>query len=392
VKLPVVTQPEITSFLQERIDANDFPSAVYLIAEKGEVRFRDAIGHAVVEPDVIPATQNTIYDLASLTKVLMTGLLVAQLLERGSIVPEDVAANFLGGTDSGATVRELLTHTSGYRGWLPLYALPGSPGPGPGERHVETSSPELDLRRDFVTQAILREPRAEEPRVVYSDLNFVLLGRLVEQSEGAGLRQVVMDRVIDRLSLHRTFCGSVGRLRRETAASEKGNEFERQTCVELGYIAPEQVTSVFRRDVIWGEVHDCNAYYMGGLAGHAGLFATADDVLKIALQFLPAHTSLLRPETCELFTTNYTPGMDEHRSFAFQLASTPESTAGKLMSPQSFGHLGFTGTSLWIDPVTERIFILLANRTHAHKLPFVNINSVRRRFHDLAIQALDGNL
>jgi CubicO group peptidase (beta-lactamase class C family) len=83
--------------------------------------------------------------------------------------------------------------------------------------------------------------------------------------------------------------------------------------------------------------------------------------------------------------------MNEDRSFAFQLASTEGSTAGALMSPESFGHNGFTGTSLWVDPVKERIFILLTNRTHAHSLPFVNINSVRRRFHDLAIQLLDQN-
>ena len=130
---------------------------------------------------------------------------------------------------------------------------------------------------------------------------------------------------------------------------------------------------------------------MGGVAGHAGLFSTAEEVFKIAQQFLPRFTALLKPETCELFCTNFTPGMNEHRSFAFQLASTPDSTAGTLMSPQSFGHLGFTGTSLWIDPVAERVFILLTNRTHNHALPFVNINSVRRRFHDLAIGQLDGN-
>jgi len=149
--------------------------------------------------------------------------------------------------------------------------------------------------------------------------------------------------------------------------------------------------SALRTRPIWGEVHDGNAYFMDCIAGHAGLFGTAEDVLKIAMQFLPRYTRLLEPDSCDLFTTNFTSGMNEHRSFAFQLASMPDSTAGKLMSPQSFGHLGFTGTSLWIDPVKERVFILLTNRTHNHPLPFVNINSVRRRFHDLAIAALDRN-
>jgi CubicO group peptidase (beta-lactamase class C family) len=189
--------------------------------------------------------------------------------------------------------------------------------------------------------------------------------------------------------------------RRQIAASEKGNGHERRMCVELGYL-PESdghpvatapgSDSRFRNEVIWGEVHDGNAYFMGGIAGHAGLFSTAEEVFKIALQFLPNYTTLLKPETCELFCTNFTPGMNEHRSFAFQLATTPESTAGTKMSRTSFGHLGFTGTSLWIDPVKERIFILLTNRTHNHALPFVNLASVRRRFHDLAIDHLDKNL
>jgi CubicO group peptidase (beta-lactamase class C family) len=130
---------------------------------------------------------------------------------------------------------------------------------------------------------------------------------------------------------------------------------------------------------------------MGGVAGHAGLFSTAEEVFRIALQFLPNYTKILKPETCQLFRTNFTPGMNEDRSFAFQLASTRDSSAGTRMSPESFGHNGFTGTSLWIDPIKERVFVLLTNRTHHHVLPFVNINGVRRRFHDLAIDLLDRN-
>ena len=162
-------------------------------------------------------------------------------------------------------------------------------------------------------------------------------------------------------------------------------------CIELGYMDPEQTSSLreFRRHQIWGEVHDGNAWFMNGVAGHAGLFSTVEEVYKLAKEFLPRFTTVLTPETCEIFFTNFTRDLNESRSIAFQLAETPESTAGTKMSPESFGHLGFTGTSLWFDPVKERIFILLTNRTHAHPLPFVNINSVRRRFHDLAIDALD---
>ena len=156
-------------------------------------------------------------------------------------------------------------------------------------------------------------------------------------------------------------------------------------------VAPAPGSDHFRTHQIWGEAHDGNAYFMDGVAGHAGLFSTAEEVFRIAQQFLPKYSTLLKPETCQLFRTNLTSGLNEDRSFAFQLASTEDSTAGKLMSPQSFGHLGFTGTSLWIDPVADRVFILLTNRTHDHPPPFVNINSVRRRFHDLAIGQLERN-
>jgi CubicO group peptidase (beta-lactamase class C family) len=109
----------------------------------------------------------------------------------------------------------------------------------------------------------------------------------------------------------------------------------------------------------------------------------------LAQQFLPSQTQLLAAETCALFRTNMTAGMEEARSFAWQLAATKDSTAGPRLPPDSFGHLGFTGTSCWTSPTRERVFILLTNRTHARALPFVNINSTRRRFHTLAWEALE---
>ncbi|MEJ7578343.1 MAG: serine hydrolase, partial [Pyrinomonadaceae bacterium] len=140
---------------------------------------------------------------------------------------------------------------------------------------------------------------------------------------------------------------------------------------------------------IWGEVHDGNAHFLGGAAGHAGLFSTAGETLKVAKQFISAQTSLLLPATCVLFRQNLTPDLNEARSLAWQLAATEGSTAGDDLPPDAFGHTGFAGTSCWIDPERERIFILLTNRTHNRALPFANINAVRRRFHSLAARALN---
>ncbi|MGD9562652.1 MAG: serine hydrolase domain-containing protein [Pyrinomonadaceae bacterium] len=393
---------KISDLLQDRINANDFPSAVYLVAEKGDIVFQDALGYAVVEPEKIEARVDTIYDLASLTKPLVTGLLFAGLVEDGTVKADDRVGKYFspkGVPANDRSLLSLLTHTSGFESWKPLYLLPDAPIFDPED--FGCASENNDRIGEFVLHAILEsQGRGKETEVIYSDLNFILLGFLLELLSSTPLQTLVLSQISDRLGLQRTFpCGDL-ETRRKIAASEKGNEYERQICVELGYfpveagrgkrpVATARGSDFIRDRLIWGEVHDGNAYFMGGVAGHAGLFSTAEEVFKIALQFLPNHTRLLKPETCELFRTNFTKGMNEDRSFAFQLASTKDSTAGARMSPESFGHNGFTGTSLWIDPIKDRIFVLLTNRTHNHPLPFVNINSVRRRFHDLAIEELD---
>ncbi|MFN0278602.1 MAG: serine hydrolase domain-containing protein [Pyrinomonadaceae bacterium] len=372
----------ISNFLQQHIDACDFPSAVYLVAEKGEIVLHDALGYAVVEPERIEVKLDTIYDLASLTKVLVTGLLAAKLVEDEKLNLDDDVSQFLDelsqAQKSKIIVKDLLVHTSGLQAWLPLY-LPDDDG---------------TLVHTRVSARIGKLPLADKSAVIYSDLNFILLQQIVENILQKPLNEAFDVGTSQPLGLKNSCFNPPREWLSKIAASEKGNDYERQLCVQQGYIQPPATaggSDYFRSETLWGEVHDGNAYFMGGGAGHAGLFSTAEETFKIALQFLPNYTTLLKPETCELFRTNFTEGKNEHRSFAFQLASTPDSTSGSKMSPQSFGHLGFTGTSLWIDPVKERIFILLTNRTHNHDLPFANINGVRRKFHDLAIDYLDKN-
>ncbi len=360
--------------MQERIEAHDFPSSVYLVGEKGEIVFQDALGLAAVAPDRIEATLDTIYDLASLTKPLVTGLLAALLVQDGVLTLNGRVADHFSGAKAGlsaVSLQQLLTHTSGLPAWRPFYLL--------------ADSPEQVLERILATEP---EPSAG---VVYSDLNFILVAAIIEAASGKGLAEIATRKIFEPLGLNDTFFNPPTKLFGRIAASELGNEYEKRTCIEQGYIngAEAETSGKFRDYLIRGEVHDGNAYFMGGAAGHAGLFSTAADVFRIALQFLPDHTTLWGPETCQLFRTNYTKGMNEDRSIAFQLASTADSTAGPDLPSEAFGHNGFTGTSLWIDTVNERVFILLTNRTHAHPLPFVNINSVRRRFHSLAVTALN---
>ena len=364
---------KISSFLAGRIAAGDFPSAVYLVGVGASPVLADALGHAVRhESHLYPATLETIYDLASLTKPLVTGLLCARRIESRELELDGVLARALPEFDRAdkrdITLRQLLTHTSGLPAWRPFYITTG----GDRERTLQT---------------IADEPLESAPGecVRYSDLGFITLGFLLERIAGAPLVEIARREIFEPLRLKRTFLVPDSALREEAAACEMGNLYERQMCEAMKASIPAN----WREHLIWGEVHDGNAHFLGGAAGHAGLFSTARETLRIAAQFLPRQSELLKPETCALFRTNMTAGLEEARSLAWQLAQTPDSAAGPSLPPDSFGHLGFTGTSCWIDAEHERTFILLTNRTHARQLPFANINSVRRQFHALASAALD---
>ena len=363
--------PEITNLLEEHIRAGDFPSAVYLIGEKDEIVFTDALGHSAVEPYRITNRLDTIYDLASLTKPLITGLLCARRIELGELTLDSSVSHYLPEFDrtdkSMITIRELLTHTAGLPAWRPLYLL--------AEDEPERAAgaiASLDLEYKPGT------------RVIYSDLGFITLGILLARMTAHSLADMARHEIIEPLNLQQTFFNPEEALQTGIAACETGNAYERDMVEQSGAGTYQNC----RQRLIWGEVHDGNAYFLGGAAGHAGLFSSAPDTFVLAQQFLPESSKLLTRETCALFRKNMTPGLEESRSLAWQLAETSESTAGLDLPRDSFGHNGFTGTSVWIDPKHQRVFILLTNRTHARQLPFANINSVRRRFHSLAVKML----
>ena len=372
---------DISRMLAERIRAGDFPSAVYVVAESGKAIFADAQGDAVHEPETHAATLETIYDLASLTKPLVTGLLCARLVELGELTLDSSVAQYLQEFDRAdkhhITVRGLLTHTSGLPAWRPLYI----------------SAHEKEGALAAIANEALEYKTGE--RVVYSDLGFIVLGFLLQRLTGAPIDQLAQREIIDPLQLRRTFFNPARERRIDIAANETGNSYERELCEREATRGPVATApgslaaySGWREQIIWGEVHDGNAHFLGGAAGHAGLFSTAGETLRMANQFIAGRSELLAKETCALFRRNMTEGLNEARSFAWQLAATKDSTAGPTLPPDAFGHTGFTGTSCWIDAAGERVYILLTNRTHAHPLPFANINPARRDFHTLAAAAL----
>ncbi|MFS8086581.1 MAG: serine hydrolase domain-containing protein [Acidobacteriota bacterium] len=293
-------EPTISTMLRSRIDAGDFPSAVYLVAEHGRTRFADAIGDAVRQPESHSATQETIYDLASLTKPLVTGLLCARMVEAGELSLDSSVANYLLEFDrpdkNQITIRELLTHTSGFAAWQPLYILAG------GEKETAIA-------------AIANEP-LDYPtgtRVVYSDLGFITLGFLLQRLTGMSVDRLARRDIFEPLDLRHTFFNPERTVRTGVAACESGNAYERDMCET----DPSKTRyDGWRQDVIWGEVHDGNAHFLGGAAGHAGLFSTIGDTLRLANQFIGGLSELLSEETCRLFRQNMTAGLNQARSFA----------------------------------------------------------------------------
>lgn len=377
----------ISSYLQSEIALGSLPGAQYLVGQNLQVVAEDAVGLAVVEPEPIDATLDTIYDMASLTKPLITALLLMKFSERGEVELNAPLAAYLSEFNDSdkrdITLTQLMTHTSGLPNWRPLY--------------LEAAT------RDDVPEAIARilyEP--EPPRnVVYSDLNYILLGFVLERLSGERLDRLAENEIIRPLGLVRTMFNPKPELIREIAATEHGQEFELANAIAdmktRGWTGSSTLISAsptsstlsnarWRKDVIWGEVHDGNANFMGGVAGHAGLFSTAREAFRIANQFLDG-SELLEPETLQRFVTNLTTGCETSRSIAWILAETPGCSAGSDLPKSAIGHNGFTGTSIWMVPKTRAVFVLLTNRVHP-RVGTIDMREIRRHFNSLAIETI----
>ena len=357
----------VDEFLGSAVAAGHFPGAVYLVGRGRAALVCRAFGSAVVTPEAIPASPETIYDLASLTKPLVTALLCI-LLRQDELLDLDARASHylpeLAANDKRAvTVKQLLTHSAGLPAWRPLYAELEDPGQ--------------------VVRYIAGVPLEYEPgtKVIYSDLGFILLGKLVERLSARPLAEVAGARIFLPLALAHTCFNPPQSLRPKIAATEEGNRYEK----ELAGAAASHFRG-WRSRLIWGEVHDGNAHFLGGAAGHAGLFATAEDVFRLAQQFLPGG-ELVRAENLPHFSTNFTQGLGIDRSIGWTLATNRQGAAGARLGERAFGHSGFTGTSLWLEPDRQHTFILLTNRVHPRRSD-CDMDELRRGFHDRAAVAL----
>lgn len=319
----------VDAVIEQAIREGEVPGAVLLVGHNGSVIYRKAYGHRALEPRREPMTLDTVFDLASLTKVIVTTTAVMQLVEQGKVRVTDPVAKYLpefaqNGKED-ITVRELLTHYSGLE-------------------------PDLDLKTPWESkETAYRMAFAETPvsppgsRFSYSDINFIVLGALVERVSGEPLDEYSTRHIFEPLKMTRT--------RFVPPASWRAK------------IAPTQYDE--KEHMLRGEVHDPTARRMGGVAGHAGLFSTADDLAKFAQALLNGGDGILSTESVEKMTQPEQPAWAPVlRGFGWDIDSPFSTNRGALFPVGSYGHTGFTGTSLWIDPTTKTYVILLTNAVH----------------------------
>jgi len=347
----------LSSYINNLVKRGCFPGAVVLVARRGRVAFYRAYGYAQKYPEKRLMTKNTIFDLASLTKVVSTTPVIMSLIEDGYLelwdTIRDYIPNFNHRKKSEITLWHLLTHTSGLPN-RPLYSILSSP--------ADTIN--------FISQVEL--DYAPGTRVQYSDLGMILLGYIAEKVSGKSLEQLFNERIRRKLKLNDTMYNPPQNLKHRIAATE--------FCK-------------WRKRIIVGEVHDENAYFLGGVAGHAGLFSTAWDLAVYAQTLLNGgiyeKQRILSPLSIKLMTKNHLEELGEFRGLGWVISpgGKKKCSCGNLLSERAFGHTGFTGTSLWIDPTYQLIIVLLTNRIHPTRANTCLIRE-RPRIHNIIASAI----
>ena len=363
-----ITPIDVT--MDQAVNDGVFPGGVLLVDFKGETVHHAAYGCASLSPTQTPTTVSTLYDLSSLTKPLATTLAVMLLVQDQHLILDRSICQYLPDlNDTGlgqATPRHLLSHSSGLPAWKPYYLECDDEG-----RSKPSQMNSLDNRQriyDLIHREALIYPVGGG--MVYSDLGFILLTELVESISGQSLAELCLSRMFIPISTADTFF-----------ITPTGPVCPTPQKVRV-YAATEGDS--WRGRVLSGEVHDENAYVLGGIAGHAGLFSTASDVLTIVREYVAAVKEkgcILRADLARLCVTRQDYVSDSTRALGWDTPSRA-SSSGRHFSDRSFGHLGFTGTSIWVDPTIDLIVVLLTNRVHPSR-DNNQIKEFRPRLHDL---------
>ena len=331
----------LKNILLKGLEQGAYPCCAAAVGRGNEVFFRFSAGHRALFPEELPLTENTLFDMASLTKLMGTTMACLRMLEEGKIALNDKISKYFpqcfGKED--ITVFMLMTHTSGISAHMPLY---------------------LDKDSGDAVSAILSKPLAYPTgtKTVYSCMGYILLGKILEKIEGKTLDKIVKERVFVPLGMENSF-----------------------------YNPPaDAICAATERDVLTGEmvcgvVHDENARFLNGISGNAGMFCTVNDTVRFAKMLSQRGAGYLDEKTFSLAVTDYTPDFDESRGLGFQLYGGKPFPGGSKMSIGSYGHTGFTGTSLFVDNKTGVYAILLTNRVHPTRENGL-LYPIRREFYD----------
>lgn len=356
---------QIDALVEKDIANKKLPGAVVIVGHKGKIVYRKAFGNRSLVPNVEKMTVDTIFDVASLTKPIATATSIMILIEQGKLRLNDTVGKFIPEIqDENAkrvTIQQLLTHVSGY-------------------------APDFDLRekwtgRDGMLQALYKEKLRTPPgtRFVYSDIGFIVLGEIVQRVE-IFLKSFTQENIFDKLykNADTTFFYSEN--------GQKGFDIDRQKELLLLYrnrIAPTEnikgqnsyLGSTFEGDektgnqILRGQVHDPTSFRMGGVAGHAGLFSTADDLARYCQMLLNGGIldgqRVLSAQTVARMTAPHVVAEDgATRGLGWDMNTSFSQNRGELFPLGSFGHTGFTGTGVWIDRVSQTFVVFLSNRVH----------------------------
>lgn len=350
------------SILEQAIAARAFPGAAFGVLHKGEVVALDAVGRFTYDDDAPAVEPGTVFDLASVTKVVAATAAAMVLHARGRFDLDarlgDILPGFVIGMEHGSgkervTLRMLLAHSSGLPGYVKFFETCSTP--------------------DTLLRAALQLPIEARPgtRTEYSDPGYILLGKVIEVLAGESLDVFCQREIFTPLGLAST--------RFHPPAESRSA------------IAPTERDTTFRHRVIQGEVQDENAFVLGGVAGHAGVFSNVPDLVRFAQCVLDrgridAGRPLFSPATLDLFATPQITPDGKRRALGWDVP-TPPSSSGQQFGPRSIGHLGYAGTSLWIDPDQALAVALLTNRTWPDRSNDA-IRRVRPAFHDAVVEAL----
>jgi serine-type D-Ala-D-Ala carboxypeptidase len=371
---------EVEQAFNDAVERGVVPGAAVVVRRGADVAFEGAFGFRSLVPERTPMRMETVFDLSSLTKAIATTVAAMMLTRDGKLRLNDRVTRFFPNfgvhAKHNVTFRHLLAHCSGLAAWRPFYTRVAEI-----ERNGKVNFMASHGAKEFVYEDVHREKPESPPgtKTVYSDLNFIVLGETIEKVTSVALNRFCREKIFRPLGLHATDFVDISLVR------------SRRLEPVADMFAPTEICPS-RKHLLVGEVDDENAFAMGGVAGHAGLFAPVREVDRIASELIGCYagrSDFVPQKMVREFWKRDKTVADSTWALGWDTPSLQGSSSGKHFSAQAVGHLGFTGTSIWIEPEREIAVSLLTNRVHPNRSNMA-IREFRPKIHDLIMEAVGG--